>query len=214
MSPERDYADDIDVTEVYIGIQQSGKSDKAFRSALALAEKANAFILIHDSGKAAIRNKERYPDYDYKLHYATKDSDSFFLKRTPIHLVNSEAGEDVFPFLYKLTERGDRCIILIDEITNCQEIQPNVIGKRWRKLIAQRRKYRAGLIFCMQDPTMASRFLVSTATHIECFRINHEDNLRALRKVGYNAEQVSTISNLPQFESLILKQGFGSIGPK
>lgn len=201
--------EEMNITEVYIGIQGSGKSWAAQQRAAEIAAEFNCPIVVHDCGSAAIRNPDNpYHHTDWKLYTKSEPPPIFFVP--DILVVNTEKAEDAVKYAEKVQRRGN-IVLLIDEVSGADAITPQRIGNPWRKLIAQRRGFKTALLLCMQSPTMASRFVNSTATSIKLFRMgNHEDELKAARRLGFSLEDIETAQQLKRGQYLERNQGFGS----
>lgn len=208
---DKDYEnDEMNITEIYIGVQNSGKSWTAMDRAARIAAERDCYLVIHDTGSASIRKKSNpYHESDWKSYKDRIPPQTLSIYCPDIVVVNTAYAEDALVYADKIRRKKD-VVVLIDEVTAASSITPQSIGEPWKTRIAQRRALRTALLICMQSPTMASRFMNSTATSLKCFYIEHQGNLKALKDLGYTDEDIARIPTLGQGEFIERRQGFGS----
>jgi len=206
---------EMNITEVLIGCQGSGKSWHGMNRAAEIGAEWDCPIIIHDSGSSAIRKPEN-PFHDNAEWYLTTSDNpnpneikARLKMGTDIFVVNTANAEDALTYA-DIVAPDSECVILVDEVTASKAIKPSGVQEPWATLIAQRRAKKRALIFCMQTPTMASRYMTSLATSVKCFRVEHKNNLKAAALIGYTDEQVSEIEKLPRGKYIERSQGFGT----
>lgn len=213
-------AAELNCTEVLIGCQGSGKSWHAMDRAAWLADDWDCRIVIHNSGSAAILKPENpYHDgADWKEYRQTCFDEKHRQIADPprilfppdILVVTTAYAEDALLYADSI-RRGKEVVVIIDEVTAAKSITPQAIGDPWRTRIAQRRAFKTALYLCMQSPTMASRYMVSTATSVKCFNLGgkHLKSYKAAQDIGYSEEDCERIKRFKVGEYLELNQGFG-----
>lgn len=212
--------EEINITEINIGCQGSGKSWEAMQRAAEIAAEWDCPIVIHNCGSAAIKKKKNpYYEADWKeyFHSATMldakgkamDAEIPRIAFPPDILVVTTGYADDALIYADMVRRGKEVVVLIDEVSAAKSITPQNIGEPWRTRIAQRRAMKTALIICMQYPTMASRFATGTATRLKVFKLDNEDDIKVVvGSLRFPKESAELIPNLKRGQYIEKSQGF------
>lgn len=202
-------SEEMNITEVFIGCQGSGKSWAAMQRAAEIADKWDCPIVIHECGSAAIRKKKNpYHEQDWELFRSS--TPPFRIRFPDICVVNTADAKDALPYVSRLqamNKRHKEVVLLLDEITACKEMYPATVLDPWRTIIAQRRAMKIALLICMQTPTLVNRFVSGTATSIRVFHLDDDLDIKAARGKGFSDEQIALIRTLKRGEYIERAQG-------